>query len=330
VARTRSVKPGFFKNEVLAALPPYDQLLFIGLWMLADREGRLEDRPKRIKAEIFPYEALDVEASLSRLAEAGFVLRYGPGFIQIVNFHKHQAPHYKEIPSVIPPAPEQENRYRNAPISERKRQQIFDRDGRACVKCRSTDDLSIDHIHPRTMGGSSADDNLQTLCKKCNSSKNNRLNDNSIIDLASTDDRPILNNPAAPSTLPPVLPSTLIMVPDDESLDVWFEEVYGRHPKKKDRILAQQALGNRLKDPKFKRADFDRSHKAWCATAGWRDKNGQFAPSLAAWIDDQGYKFMPEGQPTRAAPKKTTVEPTTPTDPEEIAFRNWRKESHGY
>jgi len=32
------------------------RLLYPGLWMLADREGRLEDRPLRIKAEILPYD----------------------------------------------------------------------------------------------------------------------------------------------------------------------------------------------------------------------------------------------------------------------------------
>jgi hypothetical protein len=32
------------------------RLLFTGLWCLADREGRLEDRPAEIKAEIFSYD----------------------------------------------------------------------------------------------------------------------------------------------------------------------------------------------------------------------------------------------------------------------------------
>ena len=49
MARARNIKPGFFKNEFLAEMPCEVRLLFIGLWTLADREGRLEDRPKRIK-----------------------------------------------------------------------------------------------------------------------------------------------------------------------------------------------------------------------------------------------------------------------------------------
>ena len=54
MARARILKPGFFANELLAEIHPYGRLLFAGLWTLADREGRLEDRPKRIVRCDFP------------------------------------------------------------------------------------------------------------------------------------------------------------------------------------------------------------------------------------------------------------------------------------
>ena len=76
MARARSIKPGFFKNETLAELPPHGRLLYAGLWTIADRSGRLEDRPKRIKAEIFPYENQNVERLLSDLDKSGFIIRY--------------------------------------------------------------------------------------------------------------------------------------------------------------------------------------------------------------------------------------------------------------
>jgi hypothetical protein len=104
--RARSIKPGFFKNEDLAALGPYPKLLFAGLWLLADRKGRLEDRPPRIKGELFPYESrTNVVLMLKRLEESGFILRYsvnGTKYIQILNFEKHQNPHIKESDSTIP------------------------------------------------------------------------------------------------------------------------------------------------------------------------------------------------------------------------------------
>ena len=43
--RARNLKPSIFKNELLAVADPLYTLVFEGLWCLADREGRLEDRP---------------------------------------------------------------------------------------------------------------------------------------------------------------------------------------------------------------------------------------------------------------------------------------------
>ena len=54
MARARNIKPGFFLNEELVELPFSTRLLFIGLWTLADRDGRMEDKPKRIKMSLFP------------------------------------------------------------------------------------------------------------------------------------------------------------------------------------------------------------------------------------------------------------------------------------
>lgn len=103
--RARNLKPGFFKNEDLADLPFEYRILFQGLWCSADRAGRLEDRPKRIKGEIFPYDDVDVEAGLSALAKLKFIGRYeanGVAYIQILTFGKHQNPHCKEAQSTIP------------------------------------------------------------------------------------------------------------------------------------------------------------------------------------------------------------------------------------
>lgn len=109
--RARNLKPGFFKNEDLAELPPLTRILFAGLWGMADREGRLEDRPKRIKAEILPYDDCDVDAMLLELSTAStdgkpFIRRWSlndRAFIEIPSFLEHQSPHYKEVPSEIPP-----------------------------------------------------------------------------------------------------------------------------------------------------------------------------------------------------------------------------------
>ena len=109
MARSRNIKPGFFLNDKLAEVEPLGRLLFAGLWCLADREGRLKDRPKRIKAEVLPYDSCDIDKLLNDLWRHGFIIRYevdGERFIQVVNFLKHQNPHHKEAKSEIPPPSE--------------------------------------------------------------------------------------------------------------------------------------------------------------------------------------------------------------------------------
>lgn len=109
MARTRSIKPAFFDNETLGDLPPLTRLLFIGLWCIADREGRLEDKPRRIKKILLGYDDIDAEGTdsmLQSLHDSGFICRYSMGeerYIEVVNFTKHQNPHVKEKASVIPP-----------------------------------------------------------------------------------------------------------------------------------------------------------------------------------------------------------------------------------
>jgi hypothetical protein len=104
VARIRTVKPDFFLHEVVAGLPPLHRLLFIGLWTLADKRGVLEDRPRRIKAALFPWDDCDIDAMLWDLHEARLIQRYDSRktdgepieAISIPGFGKHQRPHPKE------------------------------------------------------------------------------------------------------------------------------------------------------------------------------------------------------------------------------------------
>lgn len=109
MARARNIKPGFFLNDVLAECDPFARLLFAGLWTIADREGRLEDRPKKIKALVLPFDDVDCNDLLQQLHDHGFILRYeakGKCFIQVQTWSKHQNPHVKESASEIP-APEE-------------------------------------------------------------------------------------------------------------------------------------------------------------------------------------------------------------------------------
>lgn len=210
--RSRNIKPGFFKNEDLIDLPFETRLLFIGLWTMADREGRLEDRPKKIKIELFPCDNLDIDDMLNQLGQSGFILRYsidGNKYISIINFQKHQNPHYKEVPSEIPPPHKQKNNeYIAVPLTEKERQAILERDGYRCLSCGATEDLTIDHIIPRSKGGSSEPVNLQTLCRSCNTSKSNRLDYNS----SSVQSQTELNSSSV--QVGTLIPDSLNLIPD--------------------------------------------------------------------------------------------------------------------
>jgi len=105
MARARNIKPGFFTNDQLVELSFETRLLFIGLWTLADKAGRLEDRPKKIKMELFPADSIDVAPMLADLAKAGFISRYTVGEVACIvvnNWDKHQAPHHTERASTLP------------------------------------------------------------------------------------------------------------------------------------------------------------------------------------------------------------------------------------
>ena len=222
MARARNIKPGFFKNEALADSSCETRLLFIGLWTLADREGRLEDRPRRIRAELFPFDGFDVDSMLTELQGLGFLTRYevdGNKYIQITNFVKHQDPHYREKASEIPPLPGSANEIVATGVTRTQRARILERDNYKCQQCGSLEHPCIDHVLPVSRGGDSSDDNLQVLCLPCNTKKGNKIDSTSNQRRVDVESNKVLDVPLIPDSLIPdsLIPDSLI--PDSGFID---------------------------------------------------------------------------------------------------------------
>jgi len=109
--RSRNIKPGFYKNEDLAECSCWARLIFPGLWMMADKNGVLENRPKRIKAELLPFDSVEIEPLIDELEARMLVVRFeknGASCLWIPGFSKHQSPHYSEKSIGILPPDKQE------------------------------------------------------------------------------------------------------------------------------------------------------------------------------------------------------------------------------
>lgn len=55
------------------------------------------------------------------------------------------------------------------------RRNVFIRDNYTCAYCGSRDDLTVDHVVPKSKGGKDTWDNLVTCCISCNNKKDDRM-----------------------------------------------------------------------------------------------------------------------------------------------------------
>lgn len=114
VARIRTIKPEFWTSEKIVECSVNARLLFIGLWNFADDEGRMEDKPKRIKMQVFPgddFNSDDVAGMLQELSKNDLIIRYsidGKEIIQVKGWDHQRID--KPNQSKLPPYSENDPR----------------------------------------------------------------------------------------------------------------------------------------------------------------------------------------------------------------------------
>lgn len=111
--RIRDLHPEFFTDERVLQVSIPARLLFQGLWLIADRAGRLEEpHPLTLRARFFPADNVDCAPMLEELVKVGLVLRYTAddrSIMWIPGFRKRQRLHPREQQTKLPPHPADTN-----------------------------------------------------------------------------------------------------------------------------------------------------------------------------------------------------------------------------
>ena len=97
MARIRTIKPSFWKDQKVGRLQRDARLMYIGLWNLADDEGVVCGDASVIKSELFPFDERlrlkTVEAWIAQLIEAIMIIplnHQGESYYVIRTFKAHQ------------------------------------------------------------------------------------------------------------------------------------------------------------------------------------------------------------------------------------------------
>jgi hypothetical protein len=93
--RIRQVRPEFFTDHVMGALPADVRLTYIGLWCVADDAGWMTWDVDQIAAQLYPYESIRsrtrrVERACEALRDAGRLVIHECGCAVVPKLPEHQ------------------------------------------------------------------------------------------------------------------------------------------------------------------------------------------------------------------------------------------------
>ena len=200
--RNRMIKPEFWTDERTGRLSDSAKLVFIAMWNISDDEGKLSGDLSYLLSFIYPYggcSKIKMRNSLDELKVNSLVIPYSIkkfNYILIPNFNKHQRidkPQESKIPDPFWnsfPIKEYFFNYQNGICPDCNRDMVLVSKGNSVPdpyepdKNGSTEEyvngtnsrvFSIDHIQPKSKGGSHNILNLRGLCITCNKIKHNGI-----------------------------------------------------------------------------------------------------------------------------------------------------------
>lgn len=114
MARQRFIWPEIWKDPTFGKLTPEEQIMFVGLFSIADDEGRTVADPLYLRGELFTYKEFTAEQVRtlrdSVAVKMASVQLYRIGtveYITLLKWSEYQTPKYPK-PSKIPPPPDVE------------------------------------------------------------------------------------------------------------------------------------------------------------------------------------------------------------------------------
>lgn len=219
---------------------------------MADREGRLRDKPKEIKLQVLPSDNCDIETLLESLSDH-FITRYevdGERYIQVNNFSKHQNPHKNENSSAIPEY--SENNTSTPEITRvAPEQHQSNRADSSYSDSSYSDSLSIE------------DTNVSSLAQNCAEEPEKVSESLAVQTAAGAGDEPVDHSKTSPSKR--------------------FDAFWAAYPKKKNKGDAEKAFkaikpDDLLLDSMLHALESARKSKDWAKDGG------QYIPYPATWL----------------------------------------------
>ena len=122
-------------------------------WFAADKRGYVGNTQSLLNsAMLWDFGAIELECLVAEIVSAGLADWHDDGIRMVNRKVIWKAP----LKDTIPPA---------------LRLRVYTRDGYRCLSCGTTTNLSCDHVIAESKGGPTTFENLQTLCRPCNSCK---------------------------------------------------------------------------------------------------------------------------------------------------------------